>query len=524
MYDRNNLIEFLLQPTSYPHQFQEVQHLQTHISHVFIVGSLVYKIKKPVNFGFLDFSTLDKRKYFCEKEVELNSRLCDAYLGVQRISIKNGEFTFGTGDEIIEFAVKMERLPDEYFLTWLLKQEKLKESDFLRVIEKLSNFYSKQPAQKFIDEFGKAEKVKVSIDENFSLSEQFIGKTLSSPIFDAIRCYNDQFFEKNHALFDKRIQAGFIKDCHGDLRLEHINLSPQKVCIYDCIEFNKRFRFIDIASDIAFLAMDLDFHGYREYAKLLVDQLAKRVGDTSISFIIDFYKCYRAYVRGKVETISSNDPGISEEDRELSASRAKKYFHLALRYALFGSSPGLVVLFGLVGSGKSTVAQALSREIDCCVISSDVVRKEIMGLEPTDRQYVEHEEGIYSEEVTERTYDELIMRGIQEVVNEKTVILDATFSQRKFRDRTCQKAQFLEVPCYFIETRTSVETIKERLLAREKEEKSVSDGRREIFETLRNEFEETVDIPRNQHIVVNTSNSLVETVRNALREMIRMQF
>jgi Uncharacterized protein conserved in bacteria len=173
------------------------------------------------------------------------------------------------------------------------------------------------------------------MDENFSGSKSFTGKTISSAAYDAIKSYSDLFFEKKSPVFLKRIEKGFIKDCHGDLHLEHINLNPQGICIYDCIEFNERFRYIDIASDIAFLAMDLDLNGYSDFADFVVSEISRKMEDRTISEVINFYKCYRAYVRGKVESIKSEEPEISQRDREISQEKAKRYFRLALGYASF---------------------------------------------------------------------------------------------------------------------------------------------------------------------------------------------
>ncbi|MCI0454254.1 MAG: AAA family ATPase [Candidatus Dadabacteria bacterium] len=517
------LIEFLLNQSSYPHKPRYLRHVQTHASHVFIVPPYVYKIKKPVNFGFLDFSTLEKRKHFCEKEVELNSRICEAYLGVEEISIKDGDFVFGKGDETVEYAVKMRKLPERYFLKNLLIRGKVTKEDLVNVVEKLVEFYNKQPVTEFISDFGRPERVKINIDENFSLSERFIGKTISKAAYDAIKLYNNKFFEKKSPLFNKRIEKGFIRDCHGDLHLEHINLSPEDICIYDCIEFNERFRYIDIASDIAFLGMDLDFNGHCDLANFIVHEISKRMKDETIFEMIDFYKCYRAYVRGKVESIRSTEPEIPAEERNASEEKAKRYFRLALRYALFGSKPALIVTFGLIGTGKSTLAHALSRELSCKVISSDEVRKEIMGVEPTERKYEEFDKGIYSPNVTDITYRELLTRGRRVIESGRIVIIDASFSKRGFREMILHEAEALGVPYCFIETKAGEETLRKRLINREIEGKSVSDARWEIFERFREGFEEPDELPRERHIVVSTDKPPEETLAQTLIEIINKQ-
>lgn len=514
------LIEFLSDPSSYPHKPRYVKHIQTHSSHVFIAPPYVYKIKKPVNLGFLDFSTLDKRRYYCEKEVELNSRTCDAYLGVEEISIADGDLIFGKGDDTVEYSVKMRKLPERYFLKNLLKKNRVTEDDLVRVIEKLVKFYKRQSVKEEISKYGKAERIRINVDESLSISERFIGKTISRATYDAIKFYNDMIFEKKSRLFEERIEKGLIKDCHGDLHLEHINISPKNVCIYDCIEFNERFRYIDIASDIAFLAMDLDFNAYSDLANFIVCEISKRMEDENIFEIIDFYKCYRAYVRGEVESIRSDRPEIPGKERDASKEKAKRYFKLSLNYALFGSKPGLIVIFGLIGTGKSTLARALSEELSCRVISSDEVRKEIMGVEPTERRYEGFDKGIYSKDITDITYREVLTRGRRTIESGKTVILDASFSKRELREHVIQEAEALGVPFYFIQTKASEDKIRERLIEREKGGKALSDGRLEIFERFKEGFEEPDELPGDRHLIVSTDKSLDEALTNALTGII----
>ncbi|MDA2921014.1 AAA family ATPase, partial [Desulfobacterota bacterium AH_259_B03_O07] len=429
--DRSNLIEFLIKPSSYLHSPRNVKHIQTHISDVFIAPPYVYKVKKPVDFGFLDFTTLKKRKYFCEKEVELNSRLCDIYIGVEEISLADGGYRFGKGDKTIEYAVKMKRLPEKYFLKNLIKHGEVSVNDLRRIIEKLVEFYKSQLRSASIDDYGRPEKIKIFIYNNISLVRNFVGKAISPNAHRAITFYNDKFFKNNTLLFQERIKKGFVKDCHGDLHLNNINISPKYVCIHDCIEFNDRFRYIDIASDIAFLAMDLDFNGRSDFADFVVSEISKNMQDDNIFKIIDFYKCYRAFVRGKVESLRSEEPELPKKERKDSLRRAKHYFTLSLKYALFGSQPSLIVIFGLMGTGKSTLANLLSIELTCEVISSDRIRKEMRGLAPTERKYEAFDVGIYSKNITERVYKEITRQGIQAVQSGKAVILDASFSKTK---------------------------------------------------------------------------------------------
>src|SRR5271166_1347422 len=292
---QEELLAFLLDARSYPDRPKQVRLKQTHSSYVLLAAPYAYKIKKPVNFGFLDFSTLEKRRYFSEREVELNRRLCpDVHIGVIPISLRAGRLTFGPGDEIVEYAVKMRQLEDRYFFLRLLKKGQVGTKDLDRIASVLKAFYEAQKPTKEIAAWGRIESLKISTDENFRQTEDFIGFTISRPAFETIRFYTDNFYTRNAGLFESRIRAQRIRDCHGDLHLEHIHIAPTRLSIYDCIEFNDRFRCIDIANDVAFLAMDLDYHHRPDLSKEFTARIADALGDQPMLRLMDFYKCYRA--------------------------------------------------------------------------------------------------------------------------------------------------------------------------------------------------------------------------------------
>ena len=474
--DRQGLIRFLSSAKPYPHNPVEVTHLQTHASDVFVAPPFVYKVKKPVDFGFLDFTTLEKRKYFCEREVELNRRLCaGTYLGVEEIRLGPEGFSFGGDGETIEYAVKMRKLPEERFLKNLLHDGKCTGEDLKRLARKLSDFYSGQTPGEEVTSNGAPEKVKSIIDDNERTVKNFIGKTISRTSWETIHFFNERFFAEKPALFASRKDGGFIKDCHGDLHMEHINIGPDGICIYDCIEFNDRFRYIDVASDVAFLAMDLDFNGYFGLAREFVADMAGALGE-SAGDVLDFYRCYRAYVRGKVGGLTSVGEGVPGDERREAAETARRYFGLALGYALFGSSPTVIVTFGVIGSGKSTLAEMLARELSCPVVSSDRVRKEITGTGETERRREGYDSGIYSPETTVRTYEEIISRGLEALETHNTVILDASFSKRRWRDMAARKSADGGFGVVFVETTAPTGVLRERLTKREKEGTSVSDA------------------------------------------------
>ena len=259
---QEKLLAFLLEPRSYSHRPERVRLAQTHASYLLLAAPYVYKVKKPVNFGFLDFSTLENRRYFSKREIILNRRLCPRiYLGVVPISLNEGRLVFGPGDEVVEYAVKMRKLQDRYFMLRLLKRDHVGTEDLDRVVLTLKTFYEAQTPTKEVTAWGEIEKLKISTEENFRQTETFIGCTISRPALETICLYTGNFYTRNAELFDSRIRQQWIRDCHGDLHLEHIHLAPKTLSIYDCIEFNDRFRYIDVANDVAFLAMDFDYQG-----------------------------------------------------------------------------------------------------------------------------------------------------------------------------------------------------------------------------------------------------------------------
>jgi len=331
--DISSLQKALLNPGIYPDLPKKIQLIETHISLLFLTGSYVYKVKKPVDFGFLDFTTLEKRKYFCEQEVRLNRRLSpDIYLGIVNITRDGDRVSFDGRGEVEEYAVKMKQIPEELLMDKLLDRGRVTPEMIKAVSEKLVRFYSEAETSELIKSFARPERVKQDTDENFEQTEKYIGVTISKDTFEEVQRRTNEFFRVRDKIFHLRIASDRIRDCHGDLRLEHIFWGDE-IAIFDCIEFNERFRYTDVTADIAFLAMDLDCHGREDLTGHLVRTYIEKSGDREITNILDFYKCYRAYVRGKVESFRLDDPNIPEEEKEGALKRARKYFELSRRYA-----------------------------------------------------------------------------------------------------------------------------------------------------------------------------------------------
>jgi aminoglycoside phosphotransferase family enzyme len=327
------IIEDLKNPAALPEKTSKVDVVQTHISVVFVADSFVYKVKKPVNFGFLDFSTLEKRKYYCHREVALNRRLArDLYVDVLPITRINGKYTLkGEGQEPVEYAVKMKRIPDDRLMKSLFVAGKITPEHLNDIAKVLSEFHATAMTGPEISKYAEPEKFKINTDENFQQVQNHCGLTISKQKFQDIQAYTDGFYKSHGDLFFKRIAKDRIRDCHGDLHMEHVCLMPG-LPIIDCIEFNERFRYGDAIADIAFLLMDLEYHGGVNEAQILWNHYKDLSKEDDVDHLLTFYKVYRAFVRGKVNGFQIDDAAIGDAEKAAAVKRAKSYFDLAHAY------------------------------------------------------------------------------------------------------------------------------------------------------------------------------------------------
>ena len=509
------LIRFMKDPASYAHAVDGIEHIQTHISHVFIAGDFVYKIKKPVNFEFLDFSTLEKRKYYCKREVELNRRLCEGiYLDVVSVKNQGENFTLeeSAARTTVEYAVKMKRLSEEHFLHSFIERGELGRKQLDRIAAKLADFYKSQKPGEEISQWGEIDKIRYNTDENFRQTEGFIGDLLDQNTFDAIRKYTNEYYDRFDDVFERRVEDRRIVDGHGDLHLEHIHITPEKVRIYDCIEFNDRFRYGDIAADLAFMAMDLDFNGCWQEERYFVEKMAGEMNDKGLPLHIDFYKCYRAYVKGKVKGLQAGEEEAGEEDREKARNKGEEYFNLSLRYAALGSRPAVLIFMGRIGTGKSTIAEIISRKFNIDCYSSDRIRKRLMGVPLNERPDVSKREQMYSRHMSIKTYSKLREKAEEYANQHNSVILDATYSRNEEREKLVELLDASGVDYYFIEAKASDEVITERLKLRESKEQVISDARLEDFEELIQYYQTPEELEAGHHIDINTGQDLEDTL------------
>lgn len=516
------LLAFLSDAASYPHHPAQVTWVQTHASWVFIASPLVCKIKKPVNFGFLDFSTLDLRRADCESEVALNRRLAeDIYLGIEPIVESDGALHFGGEGEVIEWTVMMREMDPRLFLKQLMKEHTVGFIEMDRIVDKLHRFYIAQPPLPDKEVQPANTRLQQWTEDNFASAQTFAGQSISQAALDAIMLYTREFFSQHSALLASRIKEGWIRDCHGDLHLEHIHLMPDALHIYDCIEFNTEFRHIDIANDIAFLAMDLDFNERPDLARYIVDRFATVLHDAGMKPLMDFYKCYRACVRGKVESLHAKAETATESERKESLQLARRYFRHALHYAIAGSAPRVFVFMGKVASGKSALAEVLGHETGWAVHSSDRTRKTLAGT-PMNHRGSEVERGLlYSAEMTRRTYDELFALAFASLRRGHCVILDATFSTLAHRKSLKASLEIEGCEATWIEAYASEPVIRQRLMERDHDSSVISDARFEDYQKLSADYEPPLELSPGELIRISTDGPVDDVCRALLMDMVK---
>jgi aminoglycoside phosphotransferase family enzyme len=327
------LIKALLDPEAYPNPPKKVELAQTQISYVLLTRDHVYKIKKPVDMGFLDYTTLEKRLYYCRREVELNRRLCaDTYLGVVPITREKGRYILGGKGEAEEYAVWMRRLPQDRMMDTLLVKNKVTAKMVEDVAKTTADFHKRAATSAEITATGGIDAVIQNTQENFAQTDKYFNIIIEPETYHRIKDYTEAFIKDKESFFRRRMAEGRVRDCHGDLHAAHVCFSKNGICIYDCIEFIDRLRYTDVVADVAFLAMDLDHYIHNDLSDTFVKAYIKESGDKELMKLLNFYKCYRAYVRGKINCYQYDDPQIPAAEKERIKANARSYFKLAESY------------------------------------------------------------------------------------------------------------------------------------------------------------------------------------------------
>jgi len=490
-----SILKSLLKTEAYPEPTSTVSMVQTHVSWIFLTDKHAYKVKKPVDFGFLNFSTIDRRRFYCNEEVKYNSRLCpDIYIGVVELRGFQGGAAFHGDGPVIDYAVKMKRLPAERMLDQLVVKNSVSTSDMKAVAHVIAEFHRTAPTSPSIAEYGHLDRILFNWQENFDQTVQFENTTLPAPEREQIRNWVTSFAADNSDVFNQRVADGFIRECDGDIHLENICLADNSVYIFDCIEFNERFRCCDTAADVAFLLMDLDFHGRHDFSDEVVSAYLESSGDTGMLKLVEFYKVYRAFVRGKIESFHMHDSGIDQPEQANAKEKAIRYFRLARGYIeRCKLKPTLFIMCGLMGSGKSTLAGQLAFELGIMVLSSDIIRKQLAGVSPETDCSASYESGLYSQKNKSDTYDEIFRRAQEKLAAHQSIIIDASFMHKQERSRCAAFAEQYGARFVIIHVSCSDAENRRRLIERSSSGRAISDGKVELLNHQRLDFEPLLD-------------------------------
>jgi uncharacterized protein len=541
-----NLIDFMLNKDSYNEKTINIEHKQTHISNVFLTDKFVYKIKKPVNFGFLDFTTLEKRRFYCFEEIRLNKRLSsDIYLGVVRIIKQKDSFIIDElnvlnnledekkinlikDEKIIEYAVKMIRLKEESLMSNLIKQEKLTNKHIKKISIILANFYKNAKTDEKINYYGSIENIKYITNQNFEQTEKYIGSLFEKEKFDFIKNATNNFIESKKDLFNSRIKDEKIRECHGDLHSGNIFIND-KINIFDCIEFNEEFKNSDICCDIAFLSMDLDFNSKKDLSKYLISEFVDLSSDYLLYALLDFYKCYRAYVRAKINAFMIDNENLLENEKNIYIENAKKYFHLAYRYAsIFNDmKPTIIINCGFSGTGKSRWIKFASDMINASVLRTDLIRKKLLNISNEELRDKEFYKKYYSEENRQKVYDYIFNKVKKVLMHGGKVAIDATFIKKNNRLSYKKLAEEFNAKFIIINTTASSDIVKQRINERKIDESNLSDADFEnAYQYQINNFEEIIN-DEGFIIKIDTENNEYQNLkilRNKLGEYLELEF
>ncbi len=487
------MLTALCDPRAYPHPADEVVHLHTHISDIFLAGNYAYKVKKPVNFGFLDFTTLARRCRACEDEVRLNSRLApQIYLAVVPISISDARYCIGdtrphADSTIVDYAVQMVRLPDDGMLDHVAATGVLRREHMLDIARQIARFHDSAEHGPAIDRDGGIEVIAHHIRQNFSQTEKYIGRSITSAQFDHLRSYSEDFMHENASVFAARVAAKRVVDGHGDLHLRNMCLHHGAVVIFDCIEFNRQFRATDVIGDIAFVTMDLDARALPHLGNFFLNAYLENTGDYVGLAVLDFYQVYRACVRGKVASFLIDADGTATE-REAAAADAAAHFQLAQNYTSRHCG-GIVITCGLSASGKTTVARQVAEAMGGITIRSDAMRKQLAGVALQEHHFGSYQEGIYRADMTENTYHALLQNASYVLASGRWAILDATYSRRSQRLAVAALAQSLGVTFGIIHCNAPMPELERRLDRRQLAHEDISDATRMVLNEQQRDFE-----------------------------------
>ena len=464
--DAPRLIQGLLRPEAYDHSVVELRLIETHISWVILTGPFAYKLKKPVALGFVDFSNLEARHFYCREELRLNRRLAlDLYKDVVPITGSVHDPKVGGDGEAIEYAVKLRQFPQQMLLSQATARGDLLSAHIDDLAKEVANFHSHADIARDDSPFGTADKVIQPIRVNFEhLSHADLDLDRLQSVDDLASWSEERFIALRDTL-DARKTQGFVRECHGDMHLNNMILDHGRVTIFDCIEFNEGLRWIDVMSEVAFCAMDLRSRGKSDFAHRFINAYLQHTGDYEGLALLRFYAVYRALVRAKVASIRLGQQAADARPDQSDLDELHHYLDLAKWYTQ-PQSPCLMIAHGVSGSGKTYGTQPIIESIGGIRIRSDVERKRLFGLDETSRSRSPIDAGLYAESATRRTYDRLATLADHILKLGYPVIVDATFLHREQRQTFHDIADRLGVPFHILSFHASERTLRDRITKR----------------------------------------------------------
>jgi aminoglycoside phosphotransferase family enzyme/gluconate kinase len=474
------LIQSLQNPAIYPHTVEYFRVIETHISWVLLTGLYAYKIKKPLNLGFLDFSTLEKRRHYCFEELRLNSRLAkDIYLEVVFISGSEHHPQLTDSGTAIEYAVKMRQFKPEKTFDQLLIQKQLTTEHIKQTATIIATFHTNIKSVTANTDVGNADKVIQPVQENFSQIMQ-LDSIEKSVILNQLKLWCEQQHTKLAPFFTQRKKSGFIRECHGDLHLGNIALIAHEVVPFDGIEFNPSLYWIDVISEIAFLVMDLQEKKRQDLAFQFLNTYLQHSGDYAGLKLLRFYLVYRAMVRAKVNAIRASQSTTEKEHRQAILS-FQDYLQLANSYTQ-ATKPLMIIMHGVSGSGKSWLSEQMITRYQVIRLRSDVERKRLHNLSPQQKSHSSLKSGLYNRASSEKTYQHLLQLSARVIQADYSVIVDATFLQQHQRTLFSQQAKQLQIPFLIVHTHADKQTLLQRIKSRTQRKDNVSEADQAVLE------------------------------------------
>jgi aminoglycoside phosphotransferase family enzyme/predicted kinase len=516
-----SLVRDLLRPGRYPGpRVRAVELRSTHASWVFIVGDNVWKVKRPVRYGFLDFSTQHARRACCEDEVRLNRRLApEVYLGVEPVRLGPSGHTLldEPAGRVVDWAVHMRRLSDERCARTLLSRNRLRPVHLRALAARLATFLAEAPRT---PSFGAVASLRTNVDDNFQQTRPLVGDLVDEATFEETRAFQLRALADGEERFARRVRDGRCREGHGDLRLEHVYFDDDddgpRPTVIDCVEFSERFRSGDAAGEAGFLAMELELERRPDLAAGWIARFAEASHDFDLYGVLDFYLSYRAWVRGKVAALVAADPAAATSVREAKRAEARRDFALARSYAGVPlDGPFLVAIGGLIGSGKSTLASEIGDALAAPIVSSDRTRKTLAGLSPLERG----DAGLYTDEHTRATYEEMLRRATEVLSSGRGVLLDASFSKRRWRDAAGALAARMRAPVVFVETRCPDEQVLRRRLRARGDAGVESDAREELLDPFKASYEPVLPGERGGHVIALTGDAPLPSAAGVLEDL-----